>query len=136
MIVEKERTEFLKAVLEDNFLRDDKQLAVCLVIPQNELNKQVAADAERDCVIEQGIKILLHVDNGVYARIGWTTYFCVTQEGAEETKETIQTAIKEAALIDKNCALWTAGVAPAGNRPLQKVFEELERRLNKENTSQ
>lgn len=131
-MIKKERAEFLDMLIQDDSFRSSELLAVCLTIPPGVLNKEVANDTERDRIINHGEEILLGLNNGTYARIGWSSYFCLTEGDVGGVRQFIKRVTDKAALSDKNHALWNAGVALVGNRSFKEVFEELEMSLNKD----
>lgn len=68
------RDDFLSMITEDS-LPVGQWIAIVLAIPTEWLHQSTMTQEPKDAVISGGEKILRAIDDGAFARIGWTKFF-------------------------------------------------------------
>jgi len=125
MIIEETRQNFLDLLNNNDFIISQASLALYLVIPVGMLNELINSEKEKDIVIKEGVKILQNLDNGIFARVGWTDYFCITNGNDQEVEKIIKEVIKKSTLKNKNFGLWQVVVNRIGNYNAKQLFDEI-----------
>ena len=132
MMVEKPRTEFLKMLAEDS-LPAGRWVAIVLAIPTEWLHERNLADDEVDRVISAGAKNLAAVGDGMYARIGWCSYFAVSRKPEDEIRARLARDMERAGAEMEECRLWRFSVEPISKMKAPvKLFTEMELNTNEE----
>jgi hypothetical protein len=87
-MIEKPRAEFLK-VLSDDSLPAGQWKAIVLAIPSEWLHSLGLSQDGADQIIGCGAEILSAIYDGIYARIGWCSYFAVSEKPEHEIRSTL-----------------------------------------------
>jgi len=123
MMVEKPRAEFLRMVADQ--LSSGSWSAVVLLIPPEWLHDRNIAGDEADRIIASGVKMLLSLGDGMYARIAWCVYFAICRNAAHQIASTLKGDIARARLDDELLGLWRFSVQPLTSSPA-KLFGDME----------
>jgi hypothetical protein len=131
MISELQRDDFLKLIAEPKFT-SDSWLIVCLIIPTEWLHELDLPKSYLDGIIECGKKIITALNNGSFSRIGWSSFFCITDGDKQEVIDILQS--KKASLESqyKECRLWKISVMKLDAQCPLDVFTELELQAHRE----
>jgi len=125
MIVEKPREDFLQMIAKGD-LPEGSWLAVCLFIVPEWPHDLKLSTAHQKALITYGKEILSIVDDGIFAQIGWTTFFIIARDEKESLSKKFSEAIVHFQAEDDYCRLWRYTITEINDRGVQEVFTELE----------
>jgi len=129
MMTEIQRKDFLNMIGKSD-IPSGNWFAVCLLIPTEWLHELNLSDSLAERIIEYGKSILYALPDGSFARIGWSSYFCIVRAGESEIRDILVSQIVTMESQEPKCSLWRFSIMKIGTRPSQEVFTELEWRTH------
>ena len=129
MIAEISRKDFLQ-MLTGEIYASGPWLAIHLFIPPEWLHELELPDPDKGLitghVIGCGREILSVLGEGLFARVGWSSYFALARGDKAALELNLNDELVRLRLDEEYCRLWRYAVVELSDRTPQDTFAELE----------